>query len=172
MARNFPICAIVAMDEKRAIGKDGQLAWHLPEDLKYFSALTKSHTVLMGRKTFDSLPAAFKPLPHRQNLVLSRESKSTEAEGARFFNSMPAVLEYLQAPDAMQGNCLWIIGGEKIYQLTQDLWDKVYLTRVKGDHNGDVFFPEFEDEFNLVKTSPGANCQFEEYERKGSKTSN
>ncbi len=163
MKANFPVYAIVAMDEERAIGKDGGLAWHLPEDLKMFSALTKGHTVLMGRKTFDSLPPKFKPLPGRLNLVLSRQLEASE-DGAKFFSSIENVIEFCNAN--LQGDCLWIIGGANIYQQSMNLVDKIYLTKVKGTHDGDVFFPQFEDQFSLAESKAGENCLFEVYDRK------
>lgn len=162
----LPVHAIVAMDDERAIGKNGGLAWHLPEDLKNFSKLTKGHTVLMGRKTFDSLPEKFKPLPKRLNLVLSRNKFNFNNPDIRIFNELSEAIDFCADKDNVLGQALWVIGGEQIYTLTKSLWDKVFVTRVAGKHQGDAFFPEFEEDFKLIERLPSDNCVFEVYERK------
>lgn len=162
----FPVNAIVAMDEMRTIGKAGGLPWHLPQDLKRFSALTRGQTVLMGRKTFDSLPEKFKPLPHRLNLVLSRTQTTLEYQNTKVFPDLEQVLSFCEEKTNFVGETLWIIGGEQVYKLSSALWDKVYLTKVLGDHKGDAFFPEFERDFELIQSDAAEDCIFEVYQRR------
>lgn len=165
---NFPVpvYAIVAIDEERAIGRGGDLPWHLPDDLKNFARLTKNQTVLMGRKTFDSLPEKYRPLPQRLNIVLSRSASSQLHSDVRNFQDLAQVADFCSQAGNLRGDALWVIGGEQIFRLTEAWWDRVYLTRVKGTYNGDVFFPLFENDYNLIENSPGEGCDFEVYERK------
>ncbi|MGE9291681.1 MAG: dihydrofolate reductase [Puniceicoccales bacterium] len=129
--------AVAAMAENRVIGRDGQLPWHLPGDLKFFKQLTIGGTVLMGRKTFESIG---RPLPKRRNLVLSRSG--IQVPGVEVFASVEEMLPSLPA-----GESVFVIGGAEIYRQTLDLWTEVYLTRVKQVVEGDTFFPPFEDRF-------------------------
>ena len=162
----IPVYAIVAMDAERAIGKDGGLPWHIPADLKNFSKLTKGHTVLMGRKTFDSLPEKYKPLPHRLNLVLSRDPTPLDYKDTRKFSDINDVAEFCSKTENILGQALWVIGGQQIFNMTSSWWDKVYLTKIAGTHEGDVFFPKFEDQYTLLESTPDEGCIFEEYARK------
>tara|TARA_R100000027_G_scaffold67735_1_gene68292 strand:- start:8232 stop:8723 length:492 start_codon:yes stop_codon:yes gene_type:complete len=134
--------AVAAMAENRVIGKDGALPWHLPGDLKFFKQLTTGGTILMGRKTFESIG---RPLPRRRNLVLSRSG--VNAPGIEVFSSVDDLLGVLERDER-----IFVIGGEEIYRLTMDLWTEVYLTRVSGNPDGDAFFPEFEEQFPEVRT--------------------
>lgn len=129
--------AVAAMANNRVIGRDGQLPWHLPGDLKFFKNLTSGGTILMGRKTYESIG---RPLPKRRNLVLSRSN--FDAPGIEVFSSVEAVREALGP-----GETVYVIGGAEIYRLTMDLWTEVYLTRVKRTVEGDTFLPPFEDRF-------------------------
>ncbi|MBC2603468.1 dihydrofolate reductase [Puniceicoccus vermicola] len=134
--------AVAAMADNRVIGRDGQLPWHLPGDLKFFKNLTSGATILMGRKTYESIG---RPLPKRRNLVLSRSD--FEAPGIEVFSSVKALQSAL-APDEK----VYVIGGAEIYRLTMDLWTEVYLTRVKLASEGDTFFPPFEERFAAPET--------------------
>ncbi|MDR1745679.1 MAG: dihydrofolate reductase [Tannerella sp.] len=128
------ISIIVATDERRAIGKNGKLLWHLPGDLKYFKSVTNGHTVIMGRKTFDSLPNG--ALPGRKNIVISRNPD------LRYENCMicGTVEEALAACDGEQE--IFILGGESIYRQTLPLADKLYLTLVHAQFpDADHYFP-------------------------------
>lgn len=128
--RNISI--IVAMAQNRAIGKNNQLLWHLPADLKHFKQLTIGHTIIMGRKTFDSIA---KPLPNRRNIIITRQ-KSLEIPGAEIANSLEQALELCKKDEE-----IFIIGGAQIYEQALPLTSKIYLTTVKQDFEADAFFP-------------------------------
>lgn len=125
---------IVAHDETLLIGRDGDLPWRLPNDLKYFKALTLGQTVLMGRKTWESLPR--RPLPGRENRVLTRDAGYL-AEGAQVFHTLDAAL----APP-MQGE-LFVIGGASLYALCLPLARRLYVTEVHAHGEGDTYFPAY-----------------------------
>lgn len=156
----MPVCAIAAMDEGRAIGKDNDLLWDIPEDMKHFVALTKGGAVLMGRKTFQSLKR--KPLPHRRNIVVSRNPDSLlEYPTVEILSDfIPLLKEFNARPEK-----LWIIGGGMIYQETLPYWDEVYLTHVPGKRIADTYFPSFEEKFELVERREGDACTYLTYRR-------
>ena len=133
MKKNITI--IVAAAANHAIGKDNQLLWHLAEDLKRFKRLTSGHAIIMGRKTFESLPKA---LPHRTNIVISR-NPSYRATGALVCENLEAALEACQKDPQP-----FIIGGGEIYKQALSLADTIELTRVYQDFEGDTFFPEID----------------------------
>lgn len=126
------ISLIVAMDEAGVIGRDGALPWRLPEDLKHFRRLTLGKTVLMGRRTFESLG---KPLEQRQNWVLSRDVRF-RPEGCRVFGTLEAAVA------AHPGGELMVIGGAEVYRQALPLADRIHLTRVHAALEGDTRFPE------------------------------
>ena len=140
--------AIVAMAENRVIGAGNRLPWHLPEDFKWFKQQTLGKTLLMGRKTFESIG---RPLPGRTTLVLSRTA--AEIPGVTVIRSLDEIAEV--APTASE---VMVCGGAEIYRLTQPLWSEVFVTRVKRTvDGGDAFFPEFEagfDEPEVVRDTP------------------
>lgn len=131
----------------RVIGKDNALLWHIPDDLKRFREITKGHPCIMGRKTFDSILAILgKPLPHRTNIVITRDSAWTH-EGALQTSSIE---EAIQLSKRMQGGEeVFIIGGAEIYALGISYADKLYLTLIGDDKEGDAFFPPFESVFKF-----------------------
>jgi dihydrofolate reductase len=132
------ISLIAAMSENRVIGSDNRLPWHLPEDLKRFRALTRGHPVIMGRKTWDSIGG--KPLPQRDNIVLTRQP-GFAAPGARVFSSLNAALEDLRNSLPADAE-VFVIGGAEIYRLALPIADRIYLTVVHRTVAGDAFFPE------------------------------
>ena len=132
------IIIIAALDEDRAIGKDNKLLWHLPEDMKYFRETTSGATVLMGRKTFQSIG---KPLPNRNNIVISRIMKERED-----VDVCKSIIEGLEKAKSYKKD-VYIIGGEEIYKQTMKYADLMMLSHVKGKHDGDAFFPAFGDEW-------------------------
>ena len=165
MLAGVQVNAIVAMADNRVIGNGNQLPWHLPEDLKYFSQLTRGHAVLMGRKTYDSLPEKFRPLPQRLNLVLSRNMVVDHPQ-VRVFSSVQELAEGLQSGIIqLPTPVLWVIGGAAVYRELLSLCDKLYLTRVRGNFSGDVYFPEFENSFKLLASRDFSGGKFEEYQR-------
>ncbi len=128
---------VAAIARNGVIGKDNRLPWHLPEDLAHFKALTTGHAVIMGRKTWDSLPARFKPLPRRLNIVVTRDA-AFRAEGTVIVHSLPAAV-------AAAGNdAAFVIGGAEIYALALPLASHIEFTEVDVDCEGDAFFPAFD----------------------------
>ncbi|MBK8684989.1 MAG: dihydrofolate reductase [Bacteroidetes bacterium] len=126
------ISIIVAASENDVIGTNNTLPWHLPADLKYFKQLTTGHTIIMGRKTFDSIG---RPLPNRRNIVISR-NPLFKAEGIEIIHQLDDLQELI-SPDEES----FIIGGDLIYQQSMDLADKIYLTRVHTTiQDGSAFF--------------------------------
>lgn len=129
---------IAAVARNRAIGLNNQLPWHLPEDLKHFRTVTQGHPVIMGRKTWESLPDSFRPLPGRLNLVMSRQ-KNYPAPGARMVASLSEALEAVnQTPEA------FVIGGAELYAQALPQANRLILTEVETDVAGDAWFPEFD----------------------------
>lgn len=127
----------MAMAENRVIGNAGTIPWHLPEDFKFFKATTMGHAILMGRKTYESIG---KPLPGRENIVLSRTM--TETPGITIVRSV----EEIQEPT--EGRDLFVIGGEEIYRLLLPSVQELYVTKVPRRIEGDTHFPEFESQFD------------------------
>lgn len=124
---------VAAIADNGIIGRDGGLPWRLPADMKHFRRLTLGHTVLMGRKTFDSLG---KPLEGRDNWVLTRD-RGYEPAGARVFHDLDAALQ--EAPQE-----LYVIGGAELYALTLPRASRLELTLVHGNIEGDTRFPAFD----------------------------
>jgi dihydrofolate reductase len=134
---------IVAIAENGAIGKHQQLLCHLPEDLKHFKRITNGHTVIMGRKTYESLPNG--ALPNRKNVVLT-SSANLSFSGCMMVNSLEEALKLTKDDDEV-----FIIGGAAIYNLTLDLADKLYITRIHHSfEDADTFFPPI-DEANWIE---------------------
>ena len=129
------IALIVAMAENRVIGRNNQLPWRIPADLRHFKALTLGKPVIMGRKTYESIG---RPLPGRDNIVISADS-GYQAEGCQVVHSVEQALE-------AAGSCeeAMIIGGANLYRQTLENADRLYLTLVKAEPEGDTWFPEIE----------------------------
>jgi dihydrofolate reductase len=130
---------IAGVARNGVIGRDNQLLWHLPEDLRHFRAATMGAPVIMGRKTWESLPARFRPLPGRRNLVLSRQA-GFEAPGAEVLPDLEAALEVVRSTGAPRA---FVIGGEQVYRAALPLADELQLTEVERDFEGDAHFPAF-----------------------------
>ena len=129
------VSAIVAAAENNAIGKDNQLLWHLPNDLRFFKRTTSGHTVIMGRKTYESVG---RPLPNRRNVVITRQPDYAIA-GAEVFHSLDDALD-----SCTDGTEVFVVGGAEIYQRALPVVDRIYLTRVHAAIPGDSFFPELD----------------------------
>ena len=141
------VSAIAAIGKNtRVLGKDNDLVFKIPEDLKRFRTLTKSHPVIMGRKTWESLPEIARPLPNRANFVVTRQA-SYAAEGATVSPTIEAAIE--STKNAEGADEIFIIGGGELYALALPLVDRLYLTLVDADAEGDVHFPEY-PEFTKV----------------------
>ena len=135
------ISIIVATAFDGVIGKDNQLLWKLSADLKQFRLLTTGHSVIMGRKTFESIGRA---LPNRTNIVVSRQSNFVSVEGVLQANSLEKAIEIAKNADGNEE--IFIIGGGNIYEQALTITDKVYLTEVKTSIEGDTYFPKLNTE--------------------------
>ncbi len=129
---------IAAMAKNRVIGLDGIMPWHLPNDLKYFKATTLGHHIIMGRVTFESF-AKKRPLPGRPNIVLSR-NPDYEEDGVIAKTSLQEALEFCSEQGETEA---FIIGGSQIYTEGLKVADRIYLTEIEAEFEGDTFFPEF-----------------------------
>lgn len=134
---DYNLSMIAAMALNRVIGVDNQMPWHLPDDLKYFKAKTTGKTVVMGRKTFESLGS--RPLPNRRNLVISRNA-ALHAEGAEFFTSIETALQSCDTHHE-----LVIMGGGELYRQMLPFAHKLYVTWVQTRLEGDTVFPQWND---------------------------
>ena len=129
------LALIAAVARNGAIGKGNALLWHEPEDLKHFRRVTMGCPVIMGRKTWDSLPARFRPLPGRRNIVISRDT-AWQAEGVEAASSIDAALALLTGTGRA-----FVVGGAEIYALALPHADELVLTEIDADLDGDTFFP-------------------------------
>ncbi|MEI7489777.1 MAG: dihydrofolate reductase [Bacteroidota bacterium] len=158
---------IVAIAENLAIGKDNDLLWHIPEDLKRFKQITLGHTIIMGKKTFYSLPR--RPLPNRKSLVIT-DIPGEIIEGCIMAYSIEDAVAKCNKEEEN-----FIIGGASVYRQFLPLAKRLYLTRVRKPFDGDVFFPEIDySQWNLVSKEDfpldaglGFAFSYENYERKG-----
>jgi dihydrofolate reductase len=132
------ISIIVAIAENNAIGKNNQLLWHLPADMKIFKEKTIGHCVITGRKNYESIPEKFRPLSNRTNIVITRQ-KNYQAPGAIVVSSLQEAIEKAKA---ISDDEIFIIGGGEIYAQSLSLADKIYLTKVHHTFDADTFFPE------------------------------
>lgn len=139
------ITLIAAAGENNELGKDNDLVWHLPHDFKRFKKLTTGHHIIMGRKTFDSLP---QPLPNRQHIVITRQ-KDYHPAGVIVTHSLKEAIEISEKEDSQP----FIIGGGEIFRISMEIADKIELTRVHGTFDAEVFFPEInEEEWKLISS--------------------
>ncbi|MBM7646711.1 dihydrofolate reductase [Scopulibacillus daqui] len=152
------ISFLLAMDKNRLIGKNNDLPWHLPADLKYFKELTMHHTIVMGRKTFESIG---KPLPGRDNVVLTRDV-SYHPEGVATIHSPEALLsEY----DPHQE--IFIIGGAKVFEAFFPYADRLYITLIEETFEGDTYFEGFhEEEWTLISEKQGTVDEKNKYKHR------
>ena len=143
-----PRCSLIAaMSENGVIGREGEIPWHLSADLRRFKRLTMGHTIIMGRKTFDSIG---RPLPGRRSVVISHNTDiRLAAEGVEVVASWAAALEKVAAESEF-----FVIGGGEIYRLALMQADRIYLTRVAAEVSGDVTFPEIDwQEWEVIEQS-------------------
>ena len=156
------IALIAALAEDGTIGHQGQIPWHLREDLQRFKKITLGHTVIMGRKTFQSIG---RPLPGRANLVLTRDPAFRAPDGVPTFASLEDALAHCRH----QGeSTAFIIGGAEVYRHALDLADRLLLTRVHQDVHGDTRFPPLDfGDWTEVSRQDTPECSFVEYRRRG-----
>jgi len=143
-----PIAIIVALDEQNAIGREGGLLCYLPNDLKHFKEVTSGHTVIMGRRTYESLPKG--ALPNRTNVVVTSDA-AENYPGCIVVRSVEEALTH-----GKEGEKVFIIGGGQLYRTTLGLADRLYLTRIHHTFSdADTFFPEINfDEWTLISKKP------------------
>lgn len=150
---------LVAYANNGVIGKDNTLPWHIPEDLKRFKSLTEKEIVIMGRKTFDSLPT--KPLPNRLNIVLTKSDIPTYSiENLIFFNDFTNTLGYIRANH--NNRVCYVIGGESIYKQFLSFTDEILATEIHKEINGDTFFPTLSNRiWNEVEKIKNEGIEFD-----------
>jgi dihydrofolate reductase len=136
------ISLIVAMDRDRGIGKNNDLMWHLPADMRFFKETTSRHIVVMGRKNYESIPEKYRPLPNRENVVLTRNA-DYQAADCTIFHSLEACLDHFAAEEE---RTVFIIGGGEIYRkaLEMNVVDEMFITHVNHTYGADTFFPDFD----------------------------
>src|SRR3989338_2063107 len=175
-----PFSLIVAIDSQNGIGKNGQLPWHLPADLKHFKKITcavrdpkKQNVVLMGRKTWDSISEKFRPLPGRINVVLSRRPDLELPQSVIAAGSFDAALNILGSKDLKgKWESVFVIGGAEIFSKAIQLPEcqKLFVTHIRSSFSCDACFPEFQKTFRFVRQDPwqtenGLDFSFAEYIR-------
>ncbi|CAN7337511.1 dihydrofolate reductase [Acidovorax sp. Leaf78] len=143
----MPLHLIYARAANGVIGKDNALPWHLPEDMAHFKQLTQGCPVVMGRKTWDSLPPRFRPLPGRTNIVVTRQG-DWQADGARRAGSLQEALAQCTA-----GQTVWVIGGAQLYAEALPLADRLEVTEIDRDFEGDAYAPVVGDEWVVLERS-------------------
>ncbi|HYF70237.1 MAG TPA: dihydrofolate reductase [Ohtaekwangia sp.] len=134
------ISLVVAVAKNGVIGKDNDLPWHLPDDMKFFMETTKGHHVILGRKNYDSLPPKYKPLPQRTNVVVTRQ-KDFSAPGCLVVHSVEHALQIAAENSEKEA---MVIGGAAIYTLSMPYAHRLYITEIDAVVNGDVYFPGFD----------------------------
>ena len=146
--QSFEVVHVVAMDNQRCIGKDNDLPWHLPADLKHFKEITQGGVIILGRKNFDSIGRA---LPKRVNWVITR-NLDWSFEGVKVAHSIEEALEKSidDVKASEKPNTIFIIGGGEIFKQTISIADRLELTHINLDVKGDIFYPEIPDEFMKV----------------------
>ena len=155
------VVIIAAVAKNRVIGRDGKIPWHISEDLKRFKALTLGYPIVMGRKTFESLPV--KPLKGRTNIVITSQ-KGYKSSGIVVRESVRSALDYCKDSDKV-----FLIGGQRIFEEGLKFADRLELTNVKQEYDGDAFFPEIDfSEWRLEKSDDHGDYSFDTYVRRQS----
>ena len=159
------ITLVAAIASNNVIGKENSLPWNIPEDLKRFKQMTSGNTILMGRKTFDSIG---RPLPNRQNIVMTKD-KNFEQEGIKVINDFDEALELIKESN----EDVFVIGGSKIYELFEPVANSLAITRILKDFEGDAFFPDInwdlwqiEKEEKFFDEKSNVECKLIEYSKK------
>ncbi len=132
------VSLIAALTRNRVIGIKNDLPWRLPDDMKYFFQTTKGHTVIMGRKNYDSLPEKFRPLPNRVNIVVTRQ-ENFNAPGCTVVNSLEKGIELAKEANEEE---VFNIGGAELFKLGMPHTQRMYLTEIQAELTGDTYFPE------------------------------
>lgn len=149
---------ITAIDEERGIGKDGDIPWHYSEDMKFFKEQTMGNPVVMGRKTYESLPEDYRPLPGRKNIVLTRSDK-TFHESVSKANSLEEAFEVAEE----NSDKVFIAGGSSVYEQSLPHVDRIIITEIPDIYDCDRFFPELKDEWKIDETISLGELEVKEY---------
>lgn len=153
------ISLIVAMDKNRLIGKENQLPWHIPQDLAYFKKITLNHKIVMGRKTFESIG---RPLPGRENIILTRDPSYSQ-EGCTIMHSIDEIMMLSSGSDEE----IFVIGGAEIFKEILSNSNRLYITEIDHEFDGDTYFPETVDtEWKIISTEKGIKDEKNPYEFK------
>lgn len=147
------VSIIVAASTNNVIGKDNDLIWHMPNDMNFFKETTQARHVIMGRKNFESIPHKFRPLPNRTNIIVTRDV-NYKAEDVLVVNSLEDGIDFAKANNEIE---TFVIGGGEIYKLAleRNLIDKIYLTRIHHNFEGDTYFPNLS---NLWEVTNRKDC--------------
>lgn len=137
------VALIVAIDAERGIGKNNDLMWHLPNDMKFFKETTQNQIVVMGRKNYDSIPEKYRPLPNRLNVVLTR-NEDFQAPHCEVFTSLEACFEHFKNETE---RTVFIIGGGEIYKMALESGrtEEMYITYIDKEYGADTFFPSINE---------------------------
>lgn len=150
------ISFIVAMDKNRVIGKENQLPWHLPADLQFFKRVTSGHVIVMGRKTYESIG---KPLPNRTNVIITRQA-DFQAEGCLVFHDVDSLMAHFSKEEE-----LFVIGGAEIFSLFMPNVDRMYITLINHEFEGDTYFPEIDgSEWEIIHQEKGVRDEKNPYD--------
>ena len=148
---------IVAIANENVIGKDNQLIWHLPEDLKRFKEITSGHKIIMGRKTFESLGRV---LPNRKHIILCNDMEmDIDNENVEVLDDISKLDKYIKSDE----EC-FVIGGATIYKLLMPYANKMYITKINQSFEGDVWFPEIKEEWQEVSKEKGIKNEANPYD--------
>lgn len=151
------ISFLVAMDKNKVIGRNNQLPWHLPEDLKYFKRVTMGHPIAMGRKTHESIGRI---LPGRENIIITRQS-DYKCEGCTVLTSIQDFVQYARE----QEDEIFVIGGAEIFKETFAFTDRLYITYIYEEFEGDTFFPDFDtSNWKLISSEKGVKDEKNPYD--------
>lgn len=162
MSKEFPIAIITGMTKNRLIGKDNNLPWNIPEDLQNFKEVTTGASVIMGLNTFKSIG---RPLPGRNNIVLDFEP--AEIPGVTVCTSIPDAIKLAEENSKKTGKPIFCIGGAGIYKQFLKIVDKLYISWIKDDYEGNIYFPEFNlDDFEIESKKDFEAFEFIIYNRK------
>ena len=154
-----PIAMIWAQTPDRVIGRDGTMPWHVPEDLAHFRRLTQGHPVIMGRRTWESFPEAFRPLPDRTNIVVSRSLTAADDAGAEVRAAGAVVVPDFgtgldAAADADGCDLVWVIGGATMYEQALDVATRAEITVIDEDEDGDAHAPALDPRWRMTAADP------------------
>lgn len=154
---------IAAVADNNVIGKDNKLPWHLPEDLRHFRKITQGHTVVMGRKTYESIVNRLKkPLPNRKNVVISRKIDYSVPNGVEIFSSIDEFLSKLNS----KKEDIYIIGGASLYKQTLPLAEFMEITHIHEKPSGDAYFPEVDwSRWKVIKREDNKKFSFVTYQK-------